>query len=396
MVGRVNHEDSENQGTAAPPLSRFSSARLALNNIIFLVGRNGAGKSTLMDALSFLSESMTDSVGTALERRGNLKGLRQRQAGKGNRFDVSVAVVLELERGQTCLYGFRLGTEPSRGSYLVKQEVLRGSEAVPSFDRDKESFRTESVQVKPVVDPESLVFPLIAGTDATWKQIMEALRNISVHQFSPQAIRSEPKIGSEIRLNRDGGNAGDVLKATSPKDRKWIEDRLSTAIPGVREIRAKARVGRRVIVFKQDGEVGETNSFDASSMSDGSVRSLGILLALRQTPRPSIVLIDEIEDSLHPFALGVLLDAIDSASEEFPIVVSTHSPEILSHPTAIGDRIRIVQWNEGTSRIFPLSGEVLAKLRPPMTVGRLLRSNALWTEDEPATTGAEADFFEIS
>ena len=31
-----------------------------------------------------------------------------------------------------------------------------------------------------------------------------------------------------------------------------------------------------------------------------------------------------------------------------------------------------------------------------MTVGRLLRSNALWTEDEPAITGAEADFFEIS
>ena len=381
----------------------FSSARLALNNMTFLVGRNGAGKSTLMDALSFLSESMTDSVGTALERRGNLKGLRQRQPGKGNRFDVSVAVVLELERGQTCLYGFSLGTEPSRGSYLVKKEVLRGSEsdlfhgeAVPSFDRDKESFRTESVPVKPVVDPESLVFPLIAGTDATWKQITEALRNISVHQFSPQAIRSEPKIGSEIRLNRDGGNAGDVLKATSPKDRKWIEDRLSAAIPGLREIRAKARVGRRVIVFEQDGEAGETNSFDASSMSDGSVRSLGILLALRQTPRPSIVLIDEIEDSLHPFAHGVLLDAIDSASEGFPIVVSTHSPEILSHPTAIGDRIRIVQWNEGTSRIYPLSGEVLAKLRPPMTVGRLLRSNALWTEDEPATTGAEADFFEIS
>jgi len=93
---------------------------------------------------------------------------------------------------------------------------------------------------------------------------------------------------------------------------------------------------------EQDGEAGETNSFDASSMSDGSVRSLGILLALRQSPRPSIVLIDEIEDSLHPFAHSVLLDAIDSASEGFPIVVSTHNPEILNHPTAIGDRIRIV------------------------------------------------------
>ncbi len=127
-----------------------------------------------------------------------------------------------------------------------------------------------------------------------------------------------------------------------------------------------------------------------------SVRCLGILLALRQTPRPSIVLIDEIEDSLHPFAHGVLLDAINAASEEFPVVVSTHNPEILSHPTAGGDRIRIVQWNEGTSRIYSLSKEVLSQLKPPMTVGRLLRSNALWTEAQPSTIGAEADFFEIS
>ena len=34
-------------------------------------------------------------------------------------------------------------------------------------------------------------------------------------------------------------------------------------------------------------------------------------------------MLDEIEDSLHPYAHSVILDAIDTASEEFPIVVST-------------------------------------------------------------------------
>ncbi len=369
----------------------------------FLVGRNGAGKSTLMDALSFLSESITDSVGTALERRGNLEGLRQRQSGKGRPFDLGIGVVLETDDKCKCFYGFKLGTEPARGSFLVKKEVLRGTEsdlfqkeAIPSFDREKEHFCSDTTDLHPALDPESLVFPLIAGTNGPWKQIAEALRSISVHQFSPQAIRSEPKIGSETSLNLDGSNAGDVLKSTSAKDRKWIEERLSAAIPGLREVKAKARVGRRVIVFEQEAEGGGTNSFDASAMSDGTVRCLGILLALRQTPRPSIVLIDEIDDSLHPFAHGVLLDAIHAASEAFPVVVSTHNPEVLSHPTASGDRIRIIQWNEGTSRIYPLNKEALSKLEPPMTAGRLLRSNALWTEAEPSTIGAEADFFEIS
>jgi predicted ATPase len=368
----------------------FSDVRLLLDDITFLVGRNGAGKSTLMDAMSFMSEAVTDSLSTALERRGNLEGVRRWQPGKGPKCDVWIAVVLSLG-ASSVVYGFRLGSDATRSSYLVKHESLSGIRHW--FTRDRQSITSNRDGIRPVPDPESLVFLLIAGTSPFWKAIYEGLRSISVHQFSPQAIRSEPKIGSEERLNRDGSNAGDVLKHTRPKDRDWIEEHLEAAIPGIRGVRATARVGRRVIVFEQEGGNGQTCHFDASTMSDGTVRSLGILLSLRQTPRPSIVLLDEIEDSLHPDAHGVLLDAINSASDEFPVVISTHNPEILSHPTAMGKRIRIVQWDEGTSQIYHMSSQVLANLKPPQTVGRLLRSNALWTQDLPSTTGAEADFF---
>jgi predicted ATPase len=372
----------------------FSNARWSLDKITFLVGRNGAGKSTLMDALSFISEAVTDSLSTALERRGNLEGIRLRQPGMGRRYDVSLAVVLELA-GRDVLYGFRLGTDATKASYVVKNEFLSGI-LLPGFTRDRQSVTGDINGIKPVPDPETLIFPLIAGANPSWRAIQDALRNISFHQFSPQAIRGEPKIGSEERLNRDGSNAGDVLRHSKTRDREWIEEHLQAAIPGMGGIKATARVGRRVIVFQQDGEGGQTNHFDASMMSDGTVRCLGILLALRQTPRPSIVLLDEIEDSLHPYARSVLLDAINTASEDFPVVVSTHDPEILSHPTATPERIRIVQWNQGTSQLYHLSGEIRSNLKPPQTVGRLLRSNALWTEAEPSTTGEEADFFRVS
>jgi hypothetical protein len=68
------------------------------------------------------------------------------------------------------------------------------------------------VSLSPAIDAETLVFPLIAGSNDAWKTIIESLRLISVHQFSPQAIRGEPKIGGEERLSRDGDNVGDVLK----------------------------------------------------------------------------------------------------------------------------------------------------------------------------------------
>jgi hypothetical protein len=341
-----------------------------------------------MDAFGFISEAVTDSLSTAIERRGNLEGIRQRQSGQGARYDVSVGVGMEVEGGKL-FYGLIIGTDPSRSSYVVKKEILLGAPwPHTNFIRDKTGLHGIEDSLQPVPDPETLILPLIAGSSEGRKAILDVLRRISIHQFSPQAIRSEPMIGSEVRLGRDGHNAGDILKQLKPADRHWIDMHLAAAISGLRGVRAASRVGRRVIVFEQEGDGDQVYKFDASMMSDGTLRSLGILLALRQSPRPSIALIDEIEDSLHPFAHGVVLDAIDVASEEFPVVVSTHNPEILSYPTAQGERTRVVQWNKGTSQIYSLSREVLADLKPPLTVGRLLRSNALWTEAQPSTTKA--------
>jgi predicted ATPase len=350
-----------------------------------------------------MSEAVTDSLSTALERRGNLEGVRQRQAGKGPRHDVSLAIELSQSalptRGERffrpVIYGFRLGSAPNRSSFTVKQEFLRGVEGIKTFERDGKEFRSSISDVRPTIDADTLLLPKIARSALVWSNVYEALRLISVHQFSPRAIQAEPEIGSQERLTRDGGNAGDVLKRTKTTDLSWIVKHLSKITPGISGVEATARAGRRVIVFHQDSDGKREQSFDASQMSDGTVRSLGILLALRQAPRPSIVLVDEIEDSLHPHAHGVLLDAIDAVSADFPVVVSTHSPEVLGHPIAMGDRIRIVQWNKGESRIYHLSERVRAHLKPPQTVGRLLRSNALWTEAEPSTLGADASFFGV-
>ena len=373
----------------------FPDARLVLDNVTFLVGRNGAGKSTLMDAFSLVSEAVTDSLAMALERRGNFLGLFPRDSRRQARSGISIAVCLQRAGGSRIIYGFTVGWDSRKAGFLVKKEILR-RDRMPSFERDEKGFRSDRVSLNPAVDRETLVFPLIAGANESWITVINALRLISVHQFSPQAIRSEPKIGGAEGLSRDGHNAGDILKHLDPPEKKWIEQHLAEAIPGIREVWVKTVVGRRIIGFAQERGNGEVEQFDASVMSDGTLRSLGILLALRQTPRPSIVLIDEIEDSLHPLAHGVLLDAIDEASDEFPVVVSTHSPEILTHPTARPDRIRIIQWEEGTSRIYPLSENVRANLKPPLTVGELLRSNALWTADEPSTIGDEDDFFQLT
>src|SRR5262249_61775694 len=137
----------------------------------------------------------------------------------------------------------------------VKLEVLR-DEPADSFERDENRFRSSTASLKPVLDPESLVLPLIAGSSETWTMIIEALRRISFHQFSPQAIRSPQMIGRESRLGRDGHNAGDILDRLKREDKKWIDQHLAATVPGIKYAESNTSLGWRGIAFGQGGSGG--------------------------------------------------------------------------------------------------------------------------------------------
>jgi hypothetical protein len=128
----------------------FTDARLVLDDITFLVGRNGAGKSTLMDAFGFVSEAGTDSLGTAPERRGGFLGLLPKYLRASGRQGISVAIRFERRDESPILYGLRVGP-----GHIVEQEILRG-DGIPSFERDKDSFRSNIAPLHPVFDPEAV------------------------------------------------------------------------------------------------------------------------------------------------------------------------------------------------------------------------------------------------
>src|SRR5262249_31729143 len=73
--------------------------------------------------------------------------------------------------------------------------------------------------------------------------------------------------------------------------------------------------------------------FDASSLSDGSLRFIALATLFLQPKEyfPSVVLVDEPELGLHPYAIEMLASLIKQASANTQVIVSTQSSLLLDH-----------------------------------------------------------------
>lgn len=360
----------------------FKNTRLVLSDLTFLVGRNGAGKSSLLDAVDLARESVSDSLENALDRRGGLQKVHCTLPFENHRKPMGVALVFRIDfpgnRQTRVVYGFEIQDRPEGDTPHIHECFISSKET--TFRRKDDDYEGKAGVSPPT---GNLILPLIARSDSLWEHVLDTIRNIRAYELSPAHMAAAPEIGERSTLARDGANAGDVLKAVEGStDHQWLVDRLGVITEGIVDVHAEALLGRRVLRFIQRLESGEL-SFDAQQVSQGTLRSLGVLLALKQRPGPSVVLIDEIENSVHPSALAVLLDAALASSDSTRIVLTSHSPEVLSHPSVIGERVRVVEWHEGASSVFRLSSETQQSITEIDTVGWMLRSNTLWTGPEP-------------
>jgi predicted ATPase len=369
----------------------FGTARLRFSDLTFLVGRNGAGKSSLLDAIELLREALTDNLENALDRRGGILKVRRVSAALGRPSRLGIAVVFALRfpsgRQTRAIYGFELYGESGTPSYEVREWLRLHPDGASSFKRRGDAFdAAQGTGVSP--PPGNLVLPLIGRSDSVREAVYEAIRRMRTYDLLPGALTEALRIGQGTNLESTGANAGDALKAIEgTEDHRWVVRHLTALTPGLIDVRTEVVLGRRVLIFTQEQQ-NIRHDYDASQVSQGTLRGLGVLLALRQQPTPALVLIDEVENSVHPSALAVLLDAAESSKDRVRIVFTTHSPELLDHPAASGDRLRVVDWRDGTSSVYRLNAETSAAVGEVETVGSMLRSNALWPEEQPeAWTG---------
>ena len=348
----------------------FREALLPLGPLTVLIGANAAGKSNAIEALRLLSwlaqgqklSSIQYAVNSA-DRvvRGRIEDLCRRgksQFGLGCVTDdrTSNRLVMEI--------GIREGE-----LHIVAERVDEINAKVPLYNMDQPSkglstdagvaynnFATGPNKPQITVSDQMAVFAQLESAvsfkaghrkaqeliPAVAKRYQTLLSQILFLDPVPARMR-EYSFTNDKRLLGDGTNLSSVLH------RLWGAEGQAQAEPFVTQRAAILAFiqslpeqdiaglsfldGPRgeVMVQLQETFGGIPTSYDASLLSDGTLRVLAIAAAMLSAQEGSLVVIEEIDNGVHPSRAHHLLDSIRSIAErrQLRVLLSTHNPAML-------------------------------------------------------------------
>jgi predicted ATPase len=385
-------------------LSNYRSigyANVRLGPLTYLIGRNGAGKSNFLDALRLVNESLSGSLEQALRERGGINEVRRRSGGHPTHFGLRLE--MNLSRGVTAMYAFKVGARPD-GAFGVEREecfVSHGALKASHYVVQHGEVQDNGMTMPPAVD-DRLYLVNAAGLPQ-FRPVFDALSHIGVYNINPELMRQLQAPDRGDVLKRDGRNLSSVLaQLDRPEfaDRKQrIVDFLERVVPGLSGVHRRAVGHMETIEFRQRVE-GQAQPwrFPAINMSDGTLRALGVLVALFQpgfAGRMSLVGLEEPETALHPAAASVLRECISETASHVQVVVTSHSGDMLDDASISEEMLRAVEAIDGRTEITSIDPASRSALRDRLySAGELLRAGQLAIDPAEVSDGRQLDLFE--
>jgi predicted ATPase len=219
--------------------------------------------------------------------------------------------------------------------------------------------------------------------------LINKISSIFILNPAPSLMRDYSRL-SDI-LESDGSNIAGVLAALDGEQKAEVESTLSAYIKDLPEGDIKRvfaePVGRlktdAMLYCEEEWKPGEMTLIDAKTMSDGTLRFIAILTALLTRPEGSQLVIEEIDNGLHPSRAELLVKTLREigSKRKIDILLTTHNPALLD---ALGPEIVpfvVVAHRDketGESKLTLLEDiENLPLLLASGTLGRLATKGAI-------------------
>ncbi|HEY9800963.1 MAG TPA: AAA family ATPase [Leptolyngbyaceae cyanobacterium] len=348
----------------------FRYAELPLDPLTILIGTNASGKSNVVEALEFLRRiAQGENIETALAGDNKLASIRggvEWAAKQGeNEFTLKL-LVADKSEPIDYLYSFTLKTLSTIQESIEKISAFKEEDqyfpikfGLPtntfshrskllnrsSIDGITLDFMQSNFLTKPT-EKECVQFDFVfeKAVSIINEILLPTMQNILVLNPVPEKMRNYSRLSEN--LEGDGSNIAGVLAALDEEQKMAVESNLSNYIKHLPEGDIKKvfaePVGRlktdAMLYCEEEWRPGETTLIDAKTMSDGTLRFLAILTALLTRPEGSQIVIEEIDNGLHPSRAKLLVKILREigSKRNIDILLTTHNPALLD---ALGPEI---------------------------------------------------------
>lgn len=352
----------------------FADQAVDFAPLTLLVGANASGKSNLLDALRFLRGTNYDltlaEVVGGEERSGPdvWPGIRGR-APETARFGRSAFTIESRWVGRP---EFDLGDRGSRERVEVIHKLACRTVPTPKlvsesiadvdgrilFSTSTDGAGLAAAQVEPLArgpgqrsngktmrewHDRSVLWLLLGSSESAgvhltvspevvehaWA-LRDALTSIRPIDIQPAAMKDYGRRGRS--LGDEGKNISGVLADLCDNEEKkrslveWIAELCAPEVADLDFIEVEELSDVMAVLVEHDG-----TRISARSLSDGTLRFLGLLVMLRTANPGSVILAEEIDFGFHPTRLRLLVEYLEAVvrEREIQIIATTHSPALL-------------------------------------------------------------------
>ncbi|MDX2138691.1 MAG: AAA family ATPase [Chloroflexota bacterium] len=293
-----------------------------------LIGANGSGKSNFIQLFALLNAIIEQRLGAYSAQAGaeNLLYFGSKQTSSIHldlRFD---GQRLSLENGYSC-------------TLVANDEDKLTFQREYTFLHDRERYGAGRKKLISSDAAETQLFVVSERTNVRNEAdyIIEALRSWRVYHFhdtsSSAQVKKTGHIDDNEALRADASNLAAFLyrlRETQVPYYQRIVAAVQSVAPFFADFRLRPNPLNPDTIRLEWREKGSDSYFNANMLSDGTLRYICLATLLLQPVYPSVIVIDEPELGLHPYAIQRLMGLLRTAAASTQVIVSTQSVPLVN------------------------------------------------------------------
>jgi len=294
----------------------IKNLEIELKPLNILIGANGAGKSNFINFFTFMKKLLDGDLQLHISEQGGANQLLY--FGRKNTEKLSFTLLFPPNGYQCTLI------PDTQDSLIFKEEK--------SFYKDVRHSYKPIIHKLALAGAKESLLKYRSNVSQIEKHIVHYMQDWKIYHFHDTSVNADVKQTCNINdcrvLSPNAKNISAFLRNIREYNEKSYQQIVKTiqrVAPFFHDFILEPEVHNKDTIKLKWKHRGTDEYFDANDLSDGTLRFICLTTLLLQPNLPTIIILDEPELGLHPFALSLLAGMLRKISKKTQVIISTQS-----------------------------------------------------------------------